>query len=368
MLQSDPAYTAGRQKVEPAKRTKPSAFGHISNMLRPRSPLKKNQNKQTQNTNTQNRNTQSTNTQSTNTQSTNTQSTNTQSTNTQNTNTQGTKSQRKVGFAAETHSSYIESLAVPSISEKIIECFCSTIQEITGTQASVGVLVYNDSKHQVWAPRAPLTSARILSLAELLSLPEPPMEERLKLAVRLASSVLQFHTSGWLQERWGKQDIYFIQRDSSQSQTPDLDTPPSLDTPVVRQSFTQEPSPPKTTIETLLVRCNLSLFSLGIVLIELWFWKSVESFQADKPEADDLDITRYMTAMGLIKTIQEKAGAQFGGSVWRCICGIDHQETRLEDNEYKNEAYLKVLQPLVKHLEFHCDKPLSRILQKQSVC
>ena len=193
-LQSDPACTASGQKVEPVKRT------NILNMLQPQSPLKKTQNKQTQNTNTQ----------------------------------------KKVGFdlqTAETHSSYVESLAVSSISEKIIECFCSTIQEITETQTSVGVLVYNDSKHQVWVPRAPLTSARMLSLAELLSLPEPPMEERLKLAVRLASSVLQFHTSGWLRERWGKQDIYFIQRDSSQSQTP------SLDTPVVPQSFTQEPSP-----------------------------------------------------------------------------------------------------------------------------
>ena len=299
-------------------------------------------------------------------QNTNTPNTNTQSTNTQNTETQSTKTQRKVGFdlqTAETHAPYVESLAAPSISEKIIECFCSSIQEITETQTSVGVLVYNGSKHQVWVPRASLTRARMLSLAELLSLPEPPpMVERLKLAVRLASSVLQFHTSGWLRERWGKQDIYFIQRDSPQSQTP------SLDTPVVPQSFTQEPSPPETTIKPHLVDGNLSLFSLGIVLIELWFWKSVESFQADKPEVDDLDITRYMTAMGLIKTIQEKAGAQFGGSVWHCICGIDHQETRLEDNGFKNEAYLKVLQPLVKHLEFSCDKPLSRIFQKQGVC
>ena len=366
MLQSDPAYTAGRQKVEPAKR---SAFGHISNMLRPRSPLKKNQNKQTQNTNqstnTQSTNTQSIKTQSTKTHSTNTQSTNTQNTNTQSTNTQNTKTQKKVEFdlqTAETHSSYVESLAVPSISEKIIECFCSTIQEITETQTNVGVLVYNDSKHQVWVPRASLTSARMLSLAELLSLPEPPMKERLKLAVRLASSVLQFHTSGWLRERWGKQDIYFIQRDSSQSQTP------SLDTPVVRRSFTQEPSPPETTIKNIFGRCDLNLFSLGIVLIELWFWKSVESFQAEKPLAGDSDTIRYMTVREKIEEIQEKAGDQLGGSVRRCICGIDHPETRLEDIEYKKEAYLRVLQPLEKHLEFYCSKSLSEVFQKQSVC
>ena len=34
-------------------------------------------------------------------------------------------------------------------------------KKITETQTSVGVLVYNDSKHQLWVPRAPLTSAPV---------------------------------------------------------------------------------------------------------------------------------------------------------------------------------------------------------------
>ena len=268
------------------------------------------------------------------------------------------KTEKKVGFSlpvAETRSSHAQSSPVLTVPEEIIECFCSAIRGITEKQKCVGVLVSNDIKHQVWVPRAPLTSARIVSLAELLSLPEPPMIERLKLAVRLASSVLQFHTSGWLQERWDKKDIYLVQRGSSQS---------CLETPVVLHSFTPELSPPNTPTKPSIFPCNLSLFSLGIVLIELWFWKSVESFQAGEVQADP-DTARYMTAFQLITTMNENAGMQYGSSVRRCICGLDHPENRLEDNGFKSEVYLKVLQPLEKHLEFFCDKPLGGVFEKQ---
>ena len=275
------------------------------------------------------------------------------------------KNQKKVGFclpAAETHSPSVQGLPIQGAPEHVIECFCSTIQGITGIQTSVGVLVYNDSKHQVWVPRASLTSARVEPLAKLLSRPVPPMIERLKLAVRLASSVLQLHTSGWLQERWGKQDIYLIQRDSPESKNP-----PSLETPVVYQAFTSKPSPLKTSIESRIILCNASLFSLGIVLIELWFWRSMESFQTDKSQPEDPDMARYMAAVGLINQMRDDAGAKYSSSVQRCICGVDHPETQLENNEFKNEAYHKVLWPLQQDLENFCGKPIGKIFEKQSV-
>ena len=318
------ASTASEQTTEPAKHplSISSALGYVSNRLRSRSPFK--------------------------------------------------KVQKKVGFclpAAETRPLTSESSPVPSASERsrIIDCFCSTIRSITEVHTCVGILVSNKSKHQVWVPRAPLAilaSARVVSLAELLSLPEPPMGERLKLAVRLASSVLQLHRTEWLQERWGKQDIYLVQGGSSKSRSP------SLETPVVHQAFTQEPPVFEASMESRIIRCNLSLFSLGIVLVELWFWRSVESFQADEPQAycgpqAASDTTIYATAERLIDELYITAGVNYGHTVRRCIRGIDHQETRLENNEFKNEVYLKVLQPLEKHLEFFCGKPLWEILGKR---
>ena len=233
----------------------------------------------------------------------------------------------------------------------------------------VGTLVSNDSKHRVWAPRAPLamlTSARVESLAELLSRPEPPRKERLKLGMRLASSVLQLYKTEWLQERWGKQDIYLIQGASQSS--PSLETP-SLETPVVCQAFPPEPSVFKASIRSHIIRCNLSLFSLGIVLIELWFWRGIESFE-DKSQAyyspweETSDTARYVTAQRLIDKLYGDAGDNYGDIVRRCIMGLDHKETQLENDGFKNEAYLKVLQPLGKHLELFCNEPLAQIFEK----
>ena len=206
-----------------------------------------------------------------------------------------------------------------------------------------------------------LTSARVVSLAELLSLPEPSRRERLKLGVRLASSVLQFHTTNWLQERWSKKDIYLIQGDSSQSSSP------GLEAPVVRQAFTPEPSFSEASMESHIINSNLSLFSLGIVLIELWFWKSVESFQDDGPQKYsflDFDVVRLVTAKKLVKRLYGDAGDNYGNIVRRCIFGWDHKETQLENDEFKNEAYLKVLQPLEEHLELFCGEPLGNVLKK----
>ena len=172
----------------------------------------------------------------------------------------------------------LEYSQVPGVPEQTIECLCSKSQNITEMGTCVGVLVSNNSKHQVWVPRAPLTSVRVAPLAKLLTLPEPPMMERLMFAVRLASSALQLHKTEWLQGRCDKHDIYFIQGNSSQSRSP------SLETPVVRHTFTSEPPALEALIGSHTLSRNLSLFSLGIVLIELWFWRSVESFQADIPK------------------------------------------------------------------------------------
>ena len=261
--------------------------------------------------------------------------------------------------AAETDSSYVDNSSVSSAPDQIIECLCSTIRNMTEVDTCAGVLVSNNNKHRVWVPRAPLISARVASLAELLSLPAPPMEERLKLSVRLASSVLQLHETEWLQERWGKHDIFLIQGDSSQSGNP------SLETPAVRHTFAPEPLTPEAPTESRIIHGNLSLFSLGIILIELWFWRSVESFQADIPQARDPDTGRFTTALGLIEKLNEDAGMNYGSSVQHCIQGVDHKETKVESNKFKSKAYGLVLEPLERSLEVFCGKPLEKIFEKK---
>lgn len=93
----------------------------------------------------------------------------------------------------------------------------------------------------------------------------------------------------------------------------------------------------------------------------------MESFQTDKSQPEDPDMARYMAAVGLINQMRDDAGAKYSSSVQRCICGVDHPETQLENNEFKNEAYHKVLWPLQQDLENFCGKPIGKIFEKQSV-
>ena len=262
-------------------------------------------------------------------------------------------------------SSYGDS--VPSSPGQIISSLCSAIRDVTEGCTCVGTLISEKSKHQVWVPSptpALQASDRVVSLATLLSEEKPPKKERLKLGVRLASSVLQFHNTQWLQERWGNQDIFLIQGDSSQSC-------PRLETPVVRQAFPRKP--PVADVATAIVNGNLSLFSLGIVLMELWFWKNMDPARLTGPQVNEppyprhlelLDRERYREAQNEIPRLIEKAGHLYGGCVQRCLDGLDNTETQLGSKEFDREADLVVLQPLEKNLQCFCDQQLEEIFKK----
>ena len=281
----------------------------------------------------------------------------------------------------------------------------------------------------------PVSSDKTVSLAELLSQKKPSKRERLKLGVRLASSVLQFQSTGWLQPRWGKQDIFLIQGDSSQSSH-------SLETPVIRLAFppvtsvaeasvpsvietpvasAEPPEPPAAgvpetsvveapetlvtetlgtpvteapetpaaeasellaseppaaeepesptvdVLETAMVNCNLSLLSLGIILMELWFWQDmgtpqVNELQANKPQLcchlEQLDIERSMKAKRKILELKSKAGRGYSDCVKRCLDGLDYTEN---PKEFMREAHQKILRPLEKNLKHFCGQELEQI-------
>ena len=356
--------------------------------------------------------------------------------------------------------------SVPSSPEKIISCLCSDIRDVTERCTCVGILISEKCKHKVRVS-GPVSSDKTVSLAELLSQKKPSQRERLKLGVRLASSVLKLQSTGWLQPRWGKQDIFLIQGDSSQSSH-------SLETPVIRLAFprgtsvaessvtsvvessvtsvvevpetsvAEAPKPPAAEVpetsvaeapeisvaeapvtsvietpvasaevpeppaaevpetsvveapetpaveasellaseplaaeepesptvdalETAIVNCNLSLLSLGIILMELWFWQDigtpqVNELQANKPQLcchlEQLDIERSMKAKRKIPELRSKAGRGYSDCVKRCLDGLDYTEN---PKEFMREAHQKVLRPLEKNLKHFCDQELEQI-------
>ncbi|KAF8248841.1 hypothetical protein K440DRAFT_239844 [Wilcoxina mikolae CBS 423.85] len=101
--------------------------------------------------------------------------------------------------------------------------------------------------------------------------------------------------------------------------------------------------------DVLLLMCNKSLASLGIILVELWFGKRLEDLPGYPKGLSGNDRTicsGFIAASQLLETIQNEAGDMYAGVVRRCIRGIDHRDTSLEDESFMNEVHAKVVSEL----------------------
>ena len=254
-----------------------------------------------------------------------------------------------------------------------IQCLCSAIHQAPEVHTCLGFLVGDDGiKHCVWVPREAVSRptpelgpVQTVSLADMLSTwPKPSKKERLKLGVNLASSVLQLHETEWLREKWTKQDIFFIREPLSAGVRQNID----LSHPVVHQAFTSPTPTPQDLTESFLVRCNKSLVCLGIVLIELCYWKDLHSLQNENAGNRVKGAsTEHSIAVGMIDQLYDDAGFNYGESVRRCITGLDLREIQLECDEFKKEAYHKIVQPLEEDLKNFCDASLAEIFEKVMV-
>jgi len=104
---------------------------------------------------------------------------------------------------------------------KIIVCLCTTTNTSTGcrSETCLGVLIssVDNRRYKEWLPGRrwldfPLEKYTILHsiFSTTMLSPKPTQLTRLKLGVKLASSLMQLHGSMWLEEQWGKRDIYFV--------------------------------------------------------------------------------------------------------------------------------------------------------------
>jgi hypothetical protein len=115
-----------------------------------------------------------------------------------------------------------------------------------------------------------------VSLGDVLADENFGEEQRLQLALKLASSVMQLHTTDWLTDYWSKSDIAFLR-----SSYGVID----FDNPLIGRTFGNT-SYTMTTMSQNLPRPMLHasipcLFSLGIVLLELRYRTLFEDLKTD---------------------------------------------------------------------------------------
>jgi len=162
---------------------------------------------------------------------------------------------------------------------------------------------------------------------------------------------MQLHNTGWLNEMWDKRDIVFPVDPTNSDKA-------STERPAVWRSFgslpptsTCTPGPPRS-----LAQCNKTLFSLGVVLLELWFWKSLDELERDAlsgiPESSGwTSVERsFETANRMLEKLRTDALHKYSDAVRRCIQGLEHPQTCLSKDDFKKEVYRKVVCPLEENM------------------
>jgi hypothetical protein len=174
--------------------------------------------------------------------------------------------------------------------------------------------------------------------------------DKLRVAVDLASSVLQLYKTPWLNEQWSDNDVYFIQR-------PGLPSSMVFEHPFVYRKFSpaaDESSRSSQSGAHSVIR-NETLFTLGILLTELLFGVSIEELQTP----DDLN---HQGTPGIIwctvdrilenKLIEAEAGPRYQEAVRRCIrCDFDQTVSSLDDSNFQRAVFEGVVAPLEKTLQ-----------------
>jgi hypothetical protein len=247
-----------------------------------------------------------------------------------------------------------------------IQDLCRAIQKLQQPQRAVCLGFLQDEatrqRHGIFPLKTPPADRASWSVVSLNTVMAPATNlgrrftrgDRLRLAVILASSVLQLHHTPWLGETWGKDDIVFIQREEG----------PVYERPFISRRFFAggcPPNSPNFNIDSQSILHsgirNPTLFALGVLLIELCFGKPISEFQGSHESNGGFNLnSTWITADRLVEDVYLEGGGRYGDAVRHCIrCDFDRQETSLEDERFQEAVYDGVIGLLEDDLrEFHC--------------
>lgn len=224
------------------------------------------------------------------------------------------------------------------------------------TKKCIGVLERTEAYRQLVYPSTRDQASMIqtpISLNEFIATTStncPTMRlslyEKIRLARKLATAVLQYNSTPWLKESWRSQDIYFFDAisNSLENQTARL-TEPHFSVQVSKE--------PRAQLETHESKIqpyadNQILFGLGVVLLELGYESTMASLLslADIEQTDPKhsEASReFMQARRLAAStvLSHKMGAAYRRLVQRCLrcdfgCGTDLNTLHLQERFFRD--------------------------------
>jgi hypothetical protein len=193
-----------------------------------------------------------------------------------------------------------------------------------------------------------ISDCDLISLDTLLNRSKLTRKQRYRLAVVLASSIVQLQTTPWLTEKLAKNNIFFYQTEYGVV----------ADQPYIRHAFPSSkifprPNPEDVSLQpTLPHSTRNSLVDLGILLLELCFGQPIETqthlrdpYLMDGKAHNGTD---FLTARDWVYAVGEEAGEEFENAVKCCVqC---HFDGKLDwaDMNFTQSVYAAVVEPLGK--------------------
>jgi len=173
------------------------------------------------------------------------------------------------------------------------------------------------------------------SLESLLSSGSLNPRECCFIALTLASSVYQLHSSPWLQSPWDKRNIMFFSSFADSSHV--IKNKPFLSCNFLDGEARKHTFPND--------RGDCVIESLGIALLELCFGRPLETFATylEKQGAVPSHFFSRGIARTLIPAAENQMGSGFADSIRWCL---DYRKVDANDNNWRRELFYNVVSPL----------------------
>jgi len=171
--------------------------------------------------------------------------------------------------------------------------------------------------------------------------------EKLSLARLLTLAVLRFQATPWLAESWGSNDISFYSINERPQHVTSLQSPfLNVRLPNTTSSQIEQITHPEYKASS--ISPNSTLFSLGVVLLELGYDAPLEALRHE----DDLrggannQFTDFFTASRLSKLVSKRLGLRYGKLVQKCLACNFGVGTELESPELQSAIVVNVVNEL----------------------
>ncbi|KAL9612039.1 MAG: hypothetical protein Q9167_003365 [Letrouitia subvulpina] len=176
---------------------------------------------------------------------------------------------------------------------------------------------------------------------------------RYEAAFALGSTVLQLHSTPWL-ENWAKQDILYLPSGRK-------DTDQAFVQPYISKRFSSSKTPDAAsaasdpTNSPNIWVANQTLLTLSIVLIELAYNRPIEALAEAREETNIPIITAQLVAKRLSKQISTEMGQLYQLAVAWCLScdfGFTRSQPNLHSDEFQRSFLEHVIVPLQQSTDF----------------